>query len=57
MKPTELFAKIGDELTQVVKNPYRDNPLTDAELDIFADKLLLMIARERALLPSLKEEN
>lgn len=47
LKPTELFAEIADEITAVAKRPYRDEPLTDAELDQISDRLLLLFERIR----------
>ena len=47
LKPTELFAEIADEITAVAKHPYREEPLTDSELDQISDRVLMLIARLR----------
>lgn len=45
--PDQFFEAVADEFEKSVKKPYREEPLTDEELDIFAEKLLLMIELEK----------
>ncbi len=56
MKPTEAYEAIAGIISQAVKRPYRDEPVTEAEWSVIADKVLLL-AREQELLLRLSRRN
>lgn len=43
-KPNEFYQDLADLVTQVVKRPFRDEPVTLDELDSIGDKVALFIA-------------
>jgi hypothetical protein len=48
MRPVDFFAEIGNIMTLVVKRPYRDEPLTDEELDSITDQILILAEKEKS---------
>ena len=48
-RPVDLFASVGDILVQTVGSPYREEPMTENELDIFADRVLMLVGREKGM--------
>lgn len=52
--PGDFFESVADEFTAVTKHPFRPEPLTVEELDAIADRILLLIEREKAGLPPLE---
>ncbi len=47
MKPSEAYEAIADIVTQATKRPYRDEPVTEAEWGVIADKVLLLADSQR----------
>ena len=48
MKVTELFEAIADQITHAVKQPFRDEPITEAECEEIQDRLFALLAEERS---------
>lgn len=46
MRPSEAYEAIADILTQAVKRPFRDEPITPAEWDVITDKILQFAAEQ-----------
>jgi hypothetical protein len=44
-RPNELFEEIASIITQATLRPFRDEPMTVAELDRVSDAILLYIQR------------
>ena len=47
MKPHEFFEAMADQLTEVVKRPFRAEPMTAAELEEIADRILKLCEKEK----------
>ena len=47
MIPTDFYEAMADQLTEVVKRPFRSEPMTAAELDEIADRILKLCAKEK----------
>jgi hypothetical protein len=48
MKPSDAFGEVADLLMAIVKQPYREAPLTDAEWDSWTDQILKLADKEKA---------
>src|SRR5262245_35847659 len=46
-KPSDFYAEIASIVDRVVKKPYRDEPLTDHEIDVIQDQVMMLCAKER----------
>jgi hypothetical protein len=47
VKPSALFAEMADQLELTCKAVYREEDLSLAELDEFADRVLVLIEKQR----------
>ena len=47
MNPSDFFEAMADQLTEVVKRPFRSEPMTAAELDEVADRILKLCEKEK----------
>jgi hypothetical protein len=47
VKPVEAYAEVGGLLELTVKRVYREEPLTEAELDEWTDRILKWAAEQK----------
>lgn len=48
MTPTDFFAGLADIITFVCGRPYREEPLTEDEIDRITDRILQFAEKEKA---------
>ena len=56
MRPSEAYGEVADLLMGIVKQPYREAPLSADEWDRWTDQILQLAAREKAGALALKGE-
>ena len=54
MKPVDAFAEVGNLLQQVVKQPYREEPMTDEEWSTWVDRIMLLAESEKRKLNAVR---
>ena len=47
MTPTDFFQEMASHLTEVVKRPFRDEPMTVEELDELSERIVKLCEEEK----------
>lgn len=50
----DAFAEVGNLLQQVVKQPYREEPMTDEEWSTWVDRIMLLAESEKRKLNAVR---